>query len=322
MKVSIVAAVALYGAVVACAAQAQTYPAKTIRILLPLQAGSAGDTALRVVAQKISENIKQQIVIENQPGAAGLIGAQRLAHMAPDGYTLGGFSDSVLNYAPSLAEKPGFDPVNDFSPVSFVCSIPWVLFSHPSFPARDARAFIALAKSMPGKIDYSSAGNGSPHHIVMELFKRTTGINVRHIPYRGAAQAVIDVVAGQIPVAFSGTAVPLPHIKDGKLSALAVPSEKRSLLLPDVPTLAEAGVPGFLFDTWIGIYAPKGTPRPVIDRLNAETAAAIADPAVHGRLMAMALEPRSSTPEELGKRTRDGLARVSKIIKEAGIKAD
>ncbi len=310
------------GAAGALVAHAQPYPAKTILILLPVQAGSAGDVAIRVVAQKISDNVKQQIVVENQPGAAGLVGAQRLARTASDGYVLGGLSDSVVNYAPALAEKPGFDPVNDFAPISLVCTIPWVLFSHPSLPARDARTFIALAKAQPGKIDYSSAGNGSPHHIVMELFKRTTDIEVHHIPYRGAAQAVLDVVAGQIPVAFSGTAVPLPHIKDGKLRALAVPSEKRSPLLPEVPTLAESGVAGFLFETWIGIYAPKGAPKPVIDRMNAETVAALADSAVSGRLAAMGLEPRSSTPEDLGRRTRDGFARVSKVIKDAGIKAD
>ena len=322
MKLPVLIRALVVGAIIPSAALAQPYPAKTIQILLPVQAGSAGDVAIRVVAQKISESVKQQIVIENQPGAAGLVGAQRLARMASDGYVLGGLSDSVVNYAPALAEKPGFDPVNDFAPISLVCTIPWVLFSHPSLPVRDARTFIALAKAQPGKIDYSSAGNGSPHHIVMELFKRTTGIDVHHIPYRGAAQAVLDVVAGQVSVAFSGTAVPLPHIKDGKLRALAVPSEKRSPLLPEVPTLAESGVAGFLFDTWIGLFAPKGTPRPVIDRMHAETVAALADPAVSGRLAAMGLEPRSSTPEELGRRSRDGFARVSKVIKDAGIKPD
>jgi tripartite-type tricarboxylate transporter receptor subunit TctC len=322
MKTAAATFAAFFGAALSCGLQAQPYPAKTIQILLPVQAGSAGDVAIRVVAQKISENVRQQIVVENQPGAAGLVGAQRLARVAADGYTLGGLSDSVVNYAPALAEKPGFDPVGDFAPISLVCTIPWVLFTHPSLPVRNVKALVALAKSAPGKLDYSSAGNGSPHHIVMELFKRAAGIDLHHIPYRGAAQAVLDVVAGQVPVAFSGTAVPLPHLKDGRLRALAVPSEKRSNLLPDVPTLAEAGMPGFLFDTWIGIFAPKGTPPAVIERMNAETVAALADPAISGRLAAMALEPRSSTPDELGRRTRDGFARVSKVIREANIKPD
>lgn len=322
MKLFFAASSLLIGGFLQYSAQAQTYPAKTIQILLPVQAGSAGDIAVRVVAQKISENVRQQIVIENQPGAAGLIGAQRLARMAPDGYVLGGLSDSVVNYAPSLAEKPGFDPINDFAPISLICTIPWVLVSHPSLPARDVRGFIALAKSQPAKIDYASAGNGSPHHIVMEIFKRAASIDVHHIPYRGAAQAVVDVVAGQVSVAFSATVVPLPHIKDGKLTALGVPSDKRSALLPEVPTLAESGMIGFQFDTWIGLFAPKGTPKAVIDRLNAETAAAVADPAIQSRLTGMSLEPRSSSPDELGIRTRDGYARVSKVIKDAGIKAD
>jgi tripartite-type tricarboxylate transporter receptor subunit TctC len=322
MKSWCVAGPLLTGVLVASAAQAQTYPAKNILILLPVQAGSAGDIAVRVMAQKMSENVKQQIVIENQAGAAGLIGAQRLARMTPDGYVLGGLSDSVVNYAPSLAEKPGFDPVNDFAPISLICTIPWVLVTHPSLPAQDLRGLIALAKAAPGKIDYASAGNGSPHHIVMELFKRAAGIDVNHIPYRGAAQSIVDLVAGQVSLAFSATVVPLPHIKDGKLHALAVPSDKRSALLPAVPTMAEAGVPGFQFDTWIGLFAPKGTPKAVIDRLNAETAVAMSDGAVSSRLTGMALEPRSSTPEELGNRTRDGYARVSRVIKEANIKAD
>ncbi len=304
------------------AANSQTYPAKPIQLIIPLAAGSAGDTALRIVAQKMSESMKQQIVIENQPGAAGLIGAQRVARMSADGYVLGGFSDSVLNYAPSLTDKPGFDPVNDFAAVSFICSIPWVLIAHPSFPAKTVPELIKLAKASPGKIDYASAGNGSPHHIVMELFKRATAIDLHHVPYRGAAQSVTDVVAGQIPVAFSGIAVPLPFIKQGRVRALAVPSEQRSPLLPDVPTLAEQGIRGFVFNTWLGVFVPRGTPKPIIERLNAEIASALKNEQVRERLLAFALEPRSSTPEELATITREGLARVSKVIKEAGIKPD
>lgn len=310
------------GMLLTALANAQPYPAKPILMIVPVQAGSAGDVALRVVTQKMADNMKQQIVIENQPGAAGLIGAQRLARMASDGYVIGGLSDSVVNYAPSLAEKPGFDPVNDFAPVSLVCTIPWVLVVHPSFPAKSVSEFIALAKSAPGKIDYASAGNGSPHHIVMELFKRTTAIDIRHIPYKGAAQSLLDVVAGQVPLMFSATVVPLPHIRDGKLRALAVPTEKREQLLPDVPTLAEAGVPGFLFDTWIGIYVPRNTPQAIVNRLNAETVTAVNDARVRDRLIEIALEPQSSAPEDLGRRTREGLARVAKVIKEAGIKPD
>ncbi len=278
--------------------------------------------ALRIVAQKLSESMKQQIVIENQPGAAGLIGAQRVARMSADGYVLGGFSDSVLNYAPSLTDKPGFDPVNDFAAVSFICSIPWVLIAHTSFPAKTVPELIKLAKASPGKIDYASAGNGSPHHVVMELFKRATAIDLHHVPYRGAAQSVTDVVAGQNPVAFSGIAVPLPFIEQGRVRALAVPSEQRSPLLPDVPTLAEQGIRGFVFNTWLGVFVPRGTPKPIIECLNAELASALKNEQVRERLLALSLEPRSSTSEELANTTREGLSRVAKVIKEAGIKPD
>jgi tripartite-type tricarboxylate transporter receptor subunit TctC len=304
------------------AAHSQTYPTKPIQLIVPLQAGSAGDTALRIVAQRMSESMKQQIVIENQPGAAGLIGAQRVARMTADGYVAGGFSDSVLNYAPSLTDKPGFDPVNDFAAVSFICSIPWVLIAHPSFPAKTVPELVRLAKSSPGRIDYASAGNGSPHHVVMELFKRANAIDLHHVPYRGAAQSVTDVVAGEVPVAFSAIAVPLPFIRQGRVRAIAVPGEQRSPLLPDVPTMAAQGVRGFVFNTWLGVFVPKGVPKAVIDRLNGEIAAALKTESVRERLLALSLEPRSSTPDELAKTTRDGLARVAKVIKDAGIKAD
>ena len=304
------------------AAHAQTYPAKPILVIIPLQAGSAGDAMLRIIMQRMSENMKQQIVIENQPGAAGLVGAQRVARMAPDGYVLGGFSDGVVNYAPSLAEKPGFDPLNDFDPVSFVCNITYGFIMHPSLPVNNVREFIALAKANPGKINYASSGSGSAQHVVTELFKAATGISLTHVPYRGATQQVMDVIAGQIPVAFTGLSIPLPYIKERRVRALAVLSEQRSPLLPDVPTMSEAGVPGFIFSTWLGIYAPKGTPKPIIARLNAEVAKALSAPDIRDRLVALAFEPQSSTPEELGKKTRDGLARVAKIIKDAGIKAD
>lgn len=304
------------------ASLAQNYPVRPIQMIVPLQAASAGDIAIRVVAQKLTENLKQQIVVENQAGAGGLIGSQRFIRMAPDGYALAGVGDNVLNYAVLLTAKPGFDPVNDFAPVSLVSVVPWVLVSHPSFPAKDVRGFVAVAKAQPGKIDYSSAGTGTAQQVAMELFQRATGIRVHHVPYRGASQAVLDVVGGQVTVTFAATAIPLPFIKNGRLRALAVPSEKRASALPDVPTLTEAGVPGFFFDTWIGIFAPRGTPRPIIDRLNSEIATVLGDAAVRERLAGLALEARGSTPEELGRRTRDGLARVGKVAQDAGIKLE
>ena len=241
---------------------------------MPLQAASAADVAARIVLGKVGENMKANFVIENQAGASGLPGAERLARAAPDGYTLGGITDSVLNYAANLAEKLNFDPVADFTPVSQMASISWVLVAHQGATARTLNDLIAQAKAQPGKTDYASGGVGSPHHIAMELFARGNGVQLMHVPYKGATQATIDVAGGQVPVMFSAVSVALPHIKDGKLRALAQPNDKRSAQLPEVPTFAEAGAAPFNFSTWLGLYAPKGTPQPIVDRLNAEVAKA------------------------------------------------
>ncbi len=310
-------------ATVACFATAQSaFPNKPIQVILPLAAGSSGDALLRVVLQQMSEGMGQAFAIDNQPGASGLIGADKVKRAVPDGYTLGGFSDSVLNYAPNLLPSTGFDPVKDFEPISLVSDISWVLVVHPSVPARTVSELVALAKATPGKLDYGSAGNGSPHHIVMELFKSATGTSITHIPYKGATPATTDVVAGQISLMFSGTSVALPFIKEGKLRALAVLSPQRSTLLPDVPTMQEAGLKNFTFSTWLGLYAPKGTPRPVIDKINAELAKAIKVPRIHERLVSMGFEPGTSTPEEQAARTRNGFDKIRKVIQDAKIKAD
>ena len=303
-------------------ATAQSYPAKAIQMIVPLQAASAADITLRIVAQKMSENMGQQIAIDNQPGAAGLIGAERVARATPDGYTLGGFADSVLTFVPNLYQKVGYDPLTSFEPVSMVAAVVWVMSVHPSVPARSIREFVAFAKAHPGKLDYSSGGNGSPQHVATELFKAATGISLTHIPYRGATQASLDVVSGRIPVTLGALSIMLPYIKQGRLRALAVLSERRSALLPDVPTGLEPGAPGFTFSTWIAIYAPQATPRPVIERLNAETVKALNDAAVRERLLALGLEPGSSTPEQLAAETRNGLVKMAKIIKDAGIRAE
>ncbi|MDO9435836.1 tripartite tricarboxylate transporter substrate binding protein [Hydrogenophaga sp.] len=313
----------LLAATVACFANAQpAYPNKPIQVILPLAAGSSGDALLRVVLQQMSEGMGQSFAIDNQPGASGLIGADKVKRAAPDGYTLGGFSDSVLNYAPNLLPSAGFDPVKDFEPITLVSDISWVLVVHPSMPARTVNELVALAKSAPGKLDYGSAGNGSPHHIVMELFKSATRTAITHIPYKGATPATTDVVAGQISLMFSGTSVALPFIKEGKLRALAVMSPQRSTLLPDVPTMQEAGLKDFTFSTWLGLYAPKGTPRPVIDKINTELAKAIKVPRIHERLVSMGFDPGSSTPEEQATRTRAGFEKIRKVIQDAKIKAD
>ena len=298
-----------------------SYPNKPIQVIVPLQAGSAADVGTRVVLGKVGENMGASFAIENQPGASGLVGADRIARAAPDGYTLGGITDSVLNYAVNLAARTSFDPLNDFEPVSRMANIAWVLVANNN-AAKTVNELVAQAQAQPKKLDYASGGNGSPHHIAMELFSAANKVQLTHVPYKGATQATTDVAGGQVPVMFSAVSVALPMIKDGKLRALAQPAERRSALLPDVPTFTEVGLPSFNFSTWLGLYAPKGTPKPIIDRLNAEVARALTDPGVRERLMGLGLDPLCSTPAQLGELTRTGHARIGKVIRDAGIKAE
>ncbi|QHE87813.1 Bug family tripartite tricarboxylate transporter substrate binding protein [Hydrogenophaga sp. BPS33] len=299
-----------------------TYPSRPITMLLPLAAGSAGDVALRVVAQKMSENMKQSIVIENLPGVSGLLGTERVVRAAPDGYLIGGIGDSVLNFAANLAPKMNFDPIHDLDPIALVATIPWTIAVNPGFGTKTLGEFIAKAKAAPHKIDYASTGSGSASHIGMEMLAARTGIALTHIPYKGATPGVTDVVGGQVPAVFSAVSVVLPHVKSGKLLALGIPADQRSALLPETPTFAEAGVPNFSFVTWVSLFAPKGTPKAIVDKLNAETVKAVADPAVREKLLSLGLEPQTSTPEQLGQMVRSGHARVAKIVQDANIKID
>jgi len=302
-------------------ARAQSYPAKPIQMVLPLQAGSSFDVVLRLVAQKMSENLGQAVVVDNQPGAAGMIGAERFMRAAPDGYTLGVFNDSLLTMVPNL-RKVAYDPVTSFSPVSLVVNNSWVLIAHPSLPAKDVAELIALARAKPGALNYSSGGNGSPQHVAMALFESMAGIKLTHVPYKGTTQATIDVMSGQIPMMFSATNSVLSQIREGKLRALAVGSATRSPSLPAVPTVAETGLPGYEFVTWMGMFAPLNTPKDIVARLNTEVARALAAPDLRDKLVAQAVEPRPSTPEELSAVTRARLAQMAKLIKEAGIVAE
>jgi tripartite-type tricarboxylate transporter receptor subunit TctC len=303
-------------------AVAQNYPAKPILVVLPMQSASASDVMVRIVTQRMGENMRQQAVIVNMPGAAGLIGSERIARAAPDGYTIGGLNDGLLTQIPYLYQKVPYDPVKSFEPVSMVAAVTYVLMVHPSLPAKSIKDLIVLAKAQPGKIDFASGGAGNAQHFAMELFKSATGASYGHVPYRGATAAALDVIGGRVPAMFSGIAVALPAIKEGRLRALAVPSEKRSPLLPDVPTFSEAGVPNFVFFTYTALYVPAGTPKPIVGRLNEETAKALADPTVRDRLLALGLEPGSSTPEQLGKLIENDRAKMLKVIKEAGIKIE
>jgi tripartite-type tricarboxylate transporter receptor subunit TctC len=306
----------------AIAVHAQNYPTKPLLVVLPVQSASAGDVMVRVVAQKMSENMRQQFVIVNLPGAAGLIGAERVAHAAPDGYTIGGLADGLLTQIPYLYQEVPYDPVKSFEPVSLVASVGYVLIVHPSMAASSLKEFIAHVKAQPGKIDFASGGNGNPQHLAMALFMSATGTSLNHVPYRGATQAALDVIGGRIPVMFAAIAVTLPSIRDGRLRPLAVPSEKRSSLLAEVPTFAEAGMPGFVFSASTAFHVPQGTPRAIVELLSSETIKALSEPAVRERLAAAGLEPGGTTPDQLGAMIRNDRARMAKIIREAGIKID
>jgi len=323
-SIRLLAGMALLGLALTCAAQPASqppYPAKPILLVMPLQAGSAVDVMIRLVAQKMSDNLGRPIVIENQPGAAGLIGAERVKRAAPDGYTLGALNDSILTMIPNIRQAP-YDPVKDFVPVSVVASITWVMVANNDLPAKTVPEFIALAKRRPGQIDYSSGGNGSPQHVAMEAFKAATGTYMVHIPYRGATQAALDVASNQVQVHLGAVSIVLPYIRSGRMRALAVPSASRSPLLPAVPTMAEAGLPGFEWRTWASIVAPVGTPKAIVDLLNAEVVKAVNAPDVREKLIAQGLEPVGSPPEVVTQWTQDGLKRMRDIVHRAGIQAE
>ncbi len=312
----------LFGVVAAAAlslAQAQTYPSKPITMVVPLAAGSSLDVVLRIITQKMAENMGQPIVVENLPGAAGMIGAERFMRAAPDGYTLAAFNDAPLTMVPNLRKKIPYDPIKSFAPVGLMVNNSWTLVCNSKLPVKNVAELIALAKSKPGEINYSSGGNGSPQHMAMEIFESMAGIKLTHVPYKGTTQATLDVISGQIPVMFSGTNAVVTQVKDGKLRALATGGATRSPLLPDVPTVAESGLPGYEFVTWMGLFAPANTPKEIIARVNAELVRALDAPDLRERLIAQGVEVKTSTPEQLGALTKSRLAQMAKIIKDAGI---
>lgn len=303
-------------------AGAQAYPAKPILVISPVQAGSAGDTTLRIVTQKMSQLLGQPLQVENVTGAAGLIGAQRVARAAPDGYNIGGISDSTVTYVPIVQKRTDFEPLSQLEPISLVSSSTWVLIVHPSLPAKTVNEFAALARAPGRRMDYASAGVGGSHHVVMEMFAAATGIKLNHVPFRGASQAAVDVQAGHVPVMFSALSVVLGPVQSARLRVLGVASEKRTPLLPHTPTIAESGVPGFAFSTWTGLFAPRGVPRPIIERLQAETAKAIDDATLRAKLQSLGGNPQASSPQALGELIRTTTARMGKVIRDAGISAE
>ena len=298
------------------------YPSRPIRMIVPLAAGSAVDNAARIVAQKMGQNMGQAFVIENQPGAAGLIGAERVAKAAPDGYTLGGFNDSIMTMVPNMQAKMPWDILRDFEPISLVATVEWGLVVGADAPQRSAADLIASARKTPGQINYGSGGNGSPQHIAMALFASQAGISMMHVPYKGATQAAMGVASNEVLVAFQGIATVNSMVRAGKMRLIGVTTPRRMPQFPEVSTVSESGLPGFEFNSWFALMAPAGTPRAIVQLLQTEVARALADPEVREKLVAQGLTPRGSTTEELGTATRAQLARYGELIKRAGITAD
>ncbi|MGE5094678.1 MAG: Bug family tripartite tricarboxylate transporter substrate binding protein [Betaproteobacteria bacterium] len=316
------AAALLATLVPALASAQQGYPVKPIRMIVPLAAASAVDNGARIVAQKMSENMGQQIVIENIPGASGQIGADLVAKAKPDGYTIGGFNDSIMTMLPNMNAKMPWDILRDFAPVSLVGTIEWGLVTNNNAPYKSAADLISAAKASPGKIDFGSGGNGSPQHVAMALFASSAGIQLTHVPYKGATQAAMGVAAGEVPVAFQGLATVAGLVRGGKAKLIGVATPAPLPQFPGVPTVAASGLPGFTFNSWFTIMAPAGTPKEIIARLHGEIMKALADPDVRAKLTDQGITVRGTTPDELAAATREQLARYQRLFREAGIRAE
>ena len=301
---------------------AQSYPQKPIRLIVPLAAGSAVDNAARIVMQKVAANMGAAIAIENQAGAAGLIGADRVAKSAPDGYTLGGFNDSIMTMLPNLQAKMPWDILKDFEPISLVATVEWGVVVPSDSPIKTAADLIAAAKKSPGQLNYGSGGNGSPQHIAMALFASQAGVQLTHVPYKGATQAAVGVAGHEVQVAFQGIATVSSLIKAGKLRLIAVTTPKRLPQFPDVPTVSESGLSGFEFNSWFAMMAPAGTPKPIVEKLHAEISKALADPSIKEQLFGLGLSPRGTTPDQLAADLKTQFARYGNLIRQANITAE
>ncbi len=298
-----------------------TYPNKPIRFIVPYPAGGGTDIVARLVAQKMTQSMGQPVLVENKPGASTLIGTEMLAKSAPDGYTLGLITDShAIN--PSFFPKLPYDSVKDFSPVSQLVFVPLVMVVHPSLNVKTLPELIALAKAKPGKINYASIGNGTPHNLSMEWVKSLAGIDLNHVPYKGVAPALTDLVGGQVDLMFTGSSSALPYVKAGKLVALAVSSAKRLPSFPDTPSVAEAALPDFDFMTWYGTAVPAGTPKEITLRLSREIAQALAQPDVKERLVSLGVISAPSSPEEFGTFMRKETASLARLVKLTGVKSE
>lgn len=298
------------------------YPAKPVRIIVPSTPAGVLDNVARTLALRLADQLGQPILIDNKGGAGGNIGAEAAARSPADGYTL--FIGFNATHGANLAlfGKLSYDPVKDFAPISLLASVPNIISVHPSIPVNSLAELVAFAKSRPGQLSYASSGNGTSTHLAAELFKSAAGIYVTHIPYRGSAPAVADVIAGQVPMIIDSVSSSIPQVKAGKLKALGTTSAKRLALLPDLPTVAESGYPGFESTAWVGLLAPAGTPKAIVDQLNAQVVKAMNLPETRERMAAFGAEITTSTPDEFASHIKSEMSKLGKVIRDAHIKVN
>lgn len=301
---------------------AQNYPVRPIRYVVPFPAGGGVDIVARLVGQKIAENLGQQVVIDNRGGAGGIIGAEIVARAAPNGYTIvmGNVATHALN--PVLFKKLPYDAVKDFAPITLVAMIPGVLLVHPAVPANSVKELIALAKAKPGQLTYGSAGNGTPPQLSAELFKALAGVDIIHVAYKGGAPGLTDLMGGQITMYFSNIVAGVPLVQSGKLKALGVTSNKRSKIMPQLPTIAEAGLPGYEDFNWYGVLAPAGTPADIVRRLHGSIVQTLNTPETGNWLAQQGADVVANTPDEFGLFIRKEIAKYAKIVRESGINVE
>jgi tripartite-type tricarboxylate transporter receptor subunit TctC len=297
------------------------YPAKPVRMIAPFPPGGSSDLIARIVAQKMSEGLGQQMIVENRPGAGSNLGSAAAARAAPDGYTVLITSvTAAINR--TLIRNPGYDLIKDFTPLGKLAIGPTALVVHPSVPVTNVRELIKLAQSRPGELNYGSGGNGTPAHICGEMFRTLARVNLSHVPYKGTGQSVTDLMAGQIQLVFASMPVVFPHMKTGRLRTLAVTGAQRTALAPNLPTIAEAGVPGYAFDSWWGLVTNAGVPQPIVNTLTTELRRVLQLPEVKDRFADLGIDVTPSTPAELASFTRAEIERMAKVIKDTGIRAD
>jgi tripartite-type tricarboxylate transporter receptor subunit TctC len=311
--------VAVAGTAVMASAQ-EAWPTKPIKIIVPFAPGGGGDAVVRVLTEKLGERLGQSVVIENRPGASGYIGAQAVASAAPDGYTILMGFDGSLVVAPNMIKAP-FDTVNDFVPITKLNDATLILAAHSSVPVKTLKELVEYSKQQNG-LGFGSSGAGTTTHLAGELLALRSGANLRHVPYKGGGQAVTDVAGGQIPLIYTVIPTIAGFLKDGKLKAIAVSSAKRSPVLPDVPTMAESGLPGFEVSSWYGLLAPAKTPKHIVDRLQREVAAVLAMPEIRERYLKGGFEPSGNKPEEFAQQIKTDLARWGKVVKDQNLRID